>query len=297
MLLTDTNDLIEIVLTVAVATNEFQFNSFYVDHTSSSLTPGASNGTTNGTTAVTAVNSPSASTQRQVKYLTIYNNDTISNILTVRFDDGTNERNIIKIILQPGETLEYVANKGWRIFDPYGIRKEGSNLSVPKPKLLVNPGFVLNTVGTRTLTSTQTVASYIGRAEYPYTSAILIYRMTTGMATITWAEVGIASGTFNMGGDQTLTTRGFTDVSAIANSTGIKNTTVSLSGVKTGMDLYCMIGVNATTPGIVRAGLGDDITSGVLSAATARPSTMSANTSFTLAANTDTQIWWSVYFI
>lgn len=297
MILADTNDLIEIVSDATATTNELQWSSYYADHTTTTLTPAASNGLTNGTTPVTLVGSPAASTQRQVKFVSIFNNDTVVHLITVRFDDGTNERILCRILLQVGETLQWTQEYGWRVIDPYGIRKEGTVLSIPKAAVYQNVGFnAANITGTRTITSTNTMAQYLGKAEYAYTSCQLRYRITTAAATITWAEVAIASGTFNLGGNQTLTTRGFTDVSGSINSTGLKQTTVALTGVTAGMDLYALIGNQAVTAAVVRAGLGDDITTGFASAAVARPSTMAGGTTFTLAANSDSMIWWAATF-
>lgn len=298
MILADTSDIIEIVLGNAVSTNEFQYNSYYADHTSSAFTPGATSGTSNGTSAVTIVSSPGSSTQRQVKYITIYNNDVIANYITVRFDDGTNERILIKILMQPGETLEYNQHQGWRVIDSYGNRKDSVFLSIPKPFVFEAVGFnAANTTTARTITSTSTVAQYLGRAEFGYTSCKLRYRTTTAAGTVTWAEAAIASGTFNLGGNQTLTTRGYADTSGTyAESTGVKETTITLTGVKAGQDLYALFGNQAGTAVGLRAGLADNLTSGFVSSATARPSTMSADTTFTLGADTDAMLWVSCSF-
>jgi len=132
--------------------------------------------------------------------------------------------------------------------------------------------------------STLATASYLGRAKFAYSQCIVRCRVTTAAATITWAEVAIASGAFAHAANQSLSLRGFTSVAATFNSTGLKSTTVSLSGVTPGMDLYAIFGSQATTPYDLRGAIGDNISSGVSSIAITRPSTMAAPTTFTLSA-------------
>ncbi len=298
MILSATSHLIEIVTDATATTNEMQWNSYYADNTTTAFTPGASSGLTTGATAATIVSSPASSTQRQVKYISIFNNDTVAHLTTVRFDDGTNERILVKILLQVGETLEYNQSQGWRVLDPYGIRKEGTMLSMPKPFAYENMGFnAANISATRTLTSTSSFAQYLGRAEYGYTQCLLRYRTTTAAATVTWAEVAIASGTFAIGANQSLTTRGFTSATGNFTATaGIKQNSITLTGISAGMDLWAILGNEASTAAVVRAGLADNLQSGFASAATARPSTMSANTTFTLSADTDAMLWLACSF-
>jgi hypothetical protein len=64
---------IELLLDQAGFTSELDFAACFADITSTEYTPGASDGTTNGTTAVTVMSAPSASTQRSLKFLSVYN--------------------------------------------------------------------------------------------------------------------------------------------------------------------------------------------------------------------------------
>jgi hypothetical protein len=70
---------------------------------------------TNGTTAVTVVPSPAASTQRVVDTVSIMNTDTGSKVVTVTFDDNGTGYTISRVTLGVGERLEYAEGSGWRV--------------------------------------------------------------------------------------------------------------------------------------------------------------------------------------
>jgi hypothetical protein len=292
MLLDDTSSTIQVLLAAAVTTNQLPVSSWYADHGASSFTPGANVTTTNGTTAVTAVAAPGASTQRQIKNITIFNRDTVDATVTVRYNDGTNTFNMISVTLHPNDTLNFVDKMGWKIIDVYGMIRQVGGIIQPHPTLRLPVGQAASSTGVKSITSTSTFAVYLGRAERNFSSVMTRFRVTTAPGgTITWAECALATGTPVLGGNATLTTLAYTDVSAVVNTTGIKDVTITYSGYA-GQELWFLIGVeNTTTTMVVRAGQADDITSGWQQVATTtRPSTMAANTAFTLEANTVTPI-------
>jgi hypothetical protein len=127
------------------------------------------------------------------------------------------------------------------------------------------------------------------------------YRVTSVAATITWAEVAIATGGFVLGGPSLLSTIAYTNISGTLLSTGQKSTTISMlsatSPIVPGNDIWVLFGVNATTTGIYRAAsIADDLQSGVqlVSAAGIRPSTMSTGTSFSVEGATILPMWISL---
>ncbi len=69
------------------------------------FTEGSTTGVLNGTTLVTVVAAPGASTQRLVKTITIYNVDTAGVLLTLRLNDNTAMRILWKGTLGIGDTL------------------------------------------------------------------------------------------------------------------------------------------------------------------------------------------------
>lgn len=140
------------------------------------------------------------------------------------------------------------------------------------------------------------IAVWLGTASWKSTSVALRYRVTTAAATITYAEVGIFSGAVNLGGNPTLTRLGYADVSAVVNSTGIKSTAVTLStACNPGDNLWAVFGNDATTPMQLRAGLADDIQTGICATLAARPSTATSPTAWTIAGATVALPWVTAY--
>ena len=120
MILDTTTRSIEILLGGAVTTNELPWVASYADHTDETFIPATGQGVSNGTTEVTVVSAPAASTQRQLKYLNIYNADTVTAVVTVQLDDTTINRIMMKVTLPAGYQLVYTDTTGWSIFDSEG---------------------------------------------------------------------------------------------------------------------------------------------------------------------------------
>jgi hypothetical protein len=126
ILLQDTNDSLEILLGGNVTTNQLPFYTASVDTNTTTFTPNQSNGTSNNTSVVTVLSSPAAGFIRTLKYLSIYNTDTVAATLTVQFNDNTTTRILTKVILQVGDRLEYTDTVGFRVTTSTGVLKTGS---------------------------------------------------------------------------------------------------------------------------------------------------------------------------
>ena len=90
-------------LAAAPATNQPTYVATYADNTGTTFTEGASDGTLNGTTAVTIVAAPAASTRRVIKTIIIENTDTAAVALTVTYVNVTG-KNIANVTLNPGDS-------------------------------------------------------------------------------------------------------------------------------------------------------------------------------------------------
>lgn len=88
----------------APATTNPSYTTAYADNNGTTFTEGASDGTLNGTTAVTVVSAPASSTRRIVNTITVENNDTAAVTITVGYVNGANTRVIAKVTLQVGDT-------------------------------------------------------------------------------------------------------------------------------------------------------------------------------------------------
>lgn len=148
-------------------------------------------------------------------------------------------------------------------------------------------------------TSAVAYAQLLGVASVASNSVKLQLRVAVKCATITFAEIGIFKGSVNHGGNPTLTRLGVADVSAVfGGSTGIKNVTVNCSsGIQPGDTLWVVFGTQATTMNTFRGHLADDLQSGIFAtlAATARPSTVTSPTTWTLASATQVPAWVTAY--
>lgn len=110
--LTPTGSL-EIVLSGAVATTALPCNASYVDIQDSDQSVvgvGDNDGVATGTGTLTLVSSPSSGRHRVIKSVTVYNADTTGATVTVRKNNGTTTRVLLKPLLSVGDTLMGAAN-------------------------------------------------------------------------------------------------------------------------------------------------------------------------------------------
>jgi hypothetical protein len=297
MILSSTTTVLQLKLGAATTTNPVEVLAAWTLLTTTTAVPEASTTTSNSTSDVTIVAAPSnASEQRVIKFISIFNADTVANTATIKHDTGGTERIIGKWNLNAGDSLIWSDGAGWYVMDSNGARKQASVLIAPLGSPTKFYGIdAANLTATKTITSASTFAYYMGQAETAYSSITLRYRVTTATATITWAEVGIASSPqVTIGGAASLTTRGWIDASGTSHlgvSTGIKTSAISVTGISAGMHLWAMFGNQATTAAVLRGALADDIQSGFFQAATARPSTMAAATAFAVEGATTVPVW------
>ena len=103
LILDTTAKSITAVMAGAAATTNPDFTSHYADVTTV-FTEGSNDGVMNGTTPVTLVAAPSASTRRIIKAISIQNRDTAAATVTVNLVSAGGTRQIWKGILQVGDT-------------------------------------------------------------------------------------------------------------------------------------------------------------------------------------------------
>lgn len=111
---------LEAVLAGAVTTTQLAIVAAFVDVTTTTYIPGASDTATNNTTGVTVVAAPAAATQRQIKLLTVYNADTVVVTVTLRLNNTGTLRPLIKVTLAVGSTLVYTDGEGFRVITATG---------------------------------------------------------------------------------------------------------------------------------------------------------------------------------
>ena len=189
-MLSSTTDLVEVVLWWAITTNQLRCVSSRRDITTTAYTPWRTVINTNSTTDVVVVWSPAASTQRVVDFLNIYNHDTVTATVTVKFSDNWTEYIMWKWDLATQERLEYQDWEWFRAFTSSWALKTvvnwantpvTSNLTtVVLASDVTNNNAVANTIADVTWLSFTATAwkTYYYRACIMYTSA----------ATTTWSR-------------------------------------------------------------------------------------------------------------
>lgn len=121
MLLSSTQK-IQVILAAAITTSQLPVVASWADvkDDASTLAPDTTATTTNSTTAVDVVAAPASGYKRQLKYLSIYNADTVAATVTVRLDVSGTARILAKIALPIGYRAEYEQGLGFRVLDTNG---------------------------------------------------------------------------------------------------------------------------------------------------------------------------------
>lgn len=111
---------LQVVLGAAVTTNPVTVVASWADiaANASTLAPDSATTSVSTTSPVDVIGSPSAG-QRQVKFVTIFNDDTVDHTVTVRLSDSTNLRKLLSVDVEAGGRIEFTPN-GWRVFDATG---------------------------------------------------------------------------------------------------------------------------------------------------------------------------------
>lgn len=123
LVLDTTTDTLQVVLWGSVTTNQLRCMSSWRDVTTTAYTPGRTVTNTNNTTDVNLVWSPGASTQRVIDSVNIYNHDTVTATVTVKFDANGTEYILWKWDLATQERLEYSEWEWFRTFTSWGALK------------------------------------------------------------------------------------------------------------------------------------------------------------------------------
>jgi hypothetical protein len=115
IILSNTNEKIRVSLSYAITTSQMSCIVSYRDTSSSSITPARNVIYTNGTSAIDLVDSPASSTQRVIDYISVYNNDSSTNVVTVSFLTDITSYRLAVFQLAPTEKLEYHDGQGFRV--------------------------------------------------------------------------------------------------------------------------------------------------------------------------------------
>lgn len=133
IILKATTETLEVVTTTIA---DIDYSISYADITTTTFIPSTNEGKITTATTTTVLAAPSASTQRQIKLITIVNrNATTSNTVLVKKDISGTEYFLTAVTtLLAGEVLQYVEGQGWICYSATGeikstqeLRAAGSN--------------------------------------------------------------------------------------------------------------------------------------------------------------------------
>lgn len=279
LILSGTSDELQLVLGGSTTTNALQAYASardFVSLTGEDYDALPFTATANSTTPATIVGGLVTDHRRVIDFVSVRNADTVAASVTVRAVISGSNWPLWSGTLQPGWAVNYVEGAGWSVLNDAGRPVVAQAGSSPSSVMMAKHFATANLTTAKTITSNSTFAVYVGRAPKSLTSGNLRFRVTTAAATITWAEVAIATGTIVVAGNPSLTVRGFADVAAVVNSLGQKTVAWSASAGQTineGDDVWVLIGNQANTALQVRAqSIADDLQVGVQGSLATRPS-------------------------
>ena len=113
IVLANTTDKIQIVLSGAITTNQLKSVANWRDITATAYSAGRTLASSNDTTDVDIVGAPAASTQRVIDMINIHNSDTVSATVTVKYDASGVEYVLCKKTLNADQILQYHDGTGW----------------------------------------------------------------------------------------------------------------------------------------------------------------------------------------
>lgn len=122
VILDSTSKSLELITSAAVSTD---YAVSYADNTSTGLTPGNSAGNVATATTTTILAAPAASTQRQVKWLSVRNRDaSLTQTVTLVLDVSATERHLTSAItLEAGEALTVTSEGRVIVYTASGVVK------------------------------------------------------------------------------------------------------------------------------------------------------------------------------
>ena len=256
----------------AATTTNPAFVTAYSDDTGTSFVEGSSDGALSGSSQVTLVAAPAASTRRLIKTIYIANTDTVANTITVTLNDNGTLRVIAKVTLQVGDT--------WSTDGTTDI-----NGALKTTVGAVNLANVTGTLGViNGGTGAISLTGYVyGNGTSAMTASTTV--PTTALSgTVTNAQLANSSVTVNgtaisLGGSGTVTAAAGTLTGTTLNSTVVISSLTSVGTIATGV-------WNGSLIGATYGGTGVNNGSNTITLGGSLNTSGAFNTTFTATANT-----------
>lgn len=142
ILLKATTETLELATSAAA---DLDYSISYSDITTTTFNPSTNEGKITTATTTVILSAPAASTQRQVKLITISNRHaSASNTILVKKDISTTEYYLTpSVTLLPGETLQYIDTRGWVYYSATGAEKGNQTAGGSTTQVQLNVNGVL----------------------------------------------------------------------------------------------------------------------------------------------------------
>lgn len=295
MIIDSTTDAINVFLSGNVLSSQLDVCSAYNTITTTTLTPAKVQGTTNNTAPIAILPAPSSGQQNQLRFCSIYNNDTTNATVIVEYTGNTGRSIIFLSSLDSGDSMQYTHNRGWRTFGASGQERVLGMNDAPGELRLPPNLKPVNITDNLDLTSGTDYGFYLGKADRPYSNIKVRYNVTSNPTPTTYAEIAIYKTFIKLASATTVMSLcGFADVSGVINTTGNKTTTINVSDITENDDLFVVFGTVHTGTFSLRAGIRDVLSTGSCGsvAGSLRPSTNSSLTLTTSAAINHAWVAW-----
>jgi hypothetical protein len=125
LLLTATTQALKVITAAATA---LDVHAAWIDNASGTVTPASQNTAIASAATTTVVPAPGASTQRNVKLVSVRNRSlTDSQDATLALVDGATTYELFRATLAAGQVLSYVESQGWAVYDATGRVQQGAS--------------------------------------------------------------------------------------------------------------------------------------------------------------------------
>jgi hypothetical protein len=184
MIILNSTDTLRVALGGTVTTNQLSCFASYRDISSTTHLPNREMIATNNTSNVSLVTAPATDHQKLVDYISVFNPDTVNQVVLIKMFNGSAEFILWSGLLGVGEKVEYNDGVGFQVFTSNGSVKQSQVLGTNNPTVnalttvYMTGNVVNNNVTPNTLQDVTGLAfavtagnTYFFEATIPYTSA------------------------------------------------------------------------------------------------------------------------------
>lgn len=298
MIIENSTDKLEILLSSTVTTRPIDFVVSYIDITTTGVTPTKRVGTVNGTTAVDVIPSPPSGSEYQMKYCNIFNDDSFSVTVTIRMNYNGTTRTVFKTRLTSQDYIQYTQKNGWSVYYKTGALRLDSGFNNDTDLRGNEFHQTTSTTANVSIPSGTTYLVYLGKSTGSYKNFL---NLTTTLQTavgVSWAETAIYRGDFKIGESCVVELVDWLDMTTTWQNSLNQyrwNTFLTKGKVVPGDDLWATVAISNTSTQLTMRNLTivDDIGAGfVQNGGSFRPSLTQTLTGTVLTNITGFQSYW-----